>query len=178
MKTLSVINAVQIIQLSNDLIPITPFCQALGIDESTQRKKINEDDFYDSIKVLSPCVGADKKEREMLCLPLAHIFGWLATINPKNVKEEARESVRLYRMKCCEVIHKAMYLEHQYLKDKEVMIEDKLKQLETIRKNFKNAKFELDEANNELKEARTFTFDDWEKKNNQYSMFEQEGFIE
>lgn len=36
-------------------------------------------------------VAADGKQREMLCLPIRYVFGWLFTINPANVNEEARE---------------------------------------------------------------------------------------
>jgi hypothetical protein len=58
------------------------------------------------------------------------------------------------------------------------MIEEKLNEVEKIRNNFKNAKLDLDEANKDLKEARTFSFEDWEKENNQYSMYNQEGFLQ
>ena len=60
MKTLSVINSVKIVQLDNDLVPIKPICQVLGIDESSQRKKINDDDFYNSVAGLSTATGTDK----------------------------------------------------------------------------------------------------------------------
>jgi hypothetical protein len=178
MKTLSVINEIKIVQLSNNLVPIKPICQALGIDEDAQRRKLQNDDFFNSVTVLSTATGSDKKEYEMTCLPLGYIFSWLATINPQNVKEEAREGVKLYRVKCAEIIYKAMFLQNQFLKDKEVMIEEKLNELEKIRNNFKNAKLDLDEANKDLKEARTFSFEDWEKENNQYSMYNQEGFLQ
>ncbi|OYX86820.1 MAG: hypothetical protein B7Y83_00335 [Flavobacteriales bacterium 32-34-25] len=178
MKTLSVINEIKIVQLANDLVPIKPICEALGIDESAQRKKIQEDEYFSSTAVLSTAVGADKKEREMLCLPLPYIFSWLATINPKNVKEEARAAVQLYRMKCSQVIYEAMFLKNKFLQEKDILIEEKLKELESIRDNFKNAKLKLDDATKELKEARTTTFDDWQKNNNQGSMFDIDGFIE
>lgn len=170
MKTLSVINQVKIVQLSNDLVPIKPICEALGIDESSQRKKIYEDDFFSSVAVLSTATGADKKEYEMLCLPLPYIFSWLATINPKNVKEEAKEAVKLYRLKCSEVIYEAMFLQNKFLKEKQELIEEKLAEVELIRTNFKNAKLKLDEANHQLKEARSFNFDDWKANNNQLKM--------
>lgn len=174
MKTLSVINQVKIVQLSNDLVPIKPICEALGIDESAQRIKIQNDDFFSSTAVLSTAVGADKKDREMLCLPLPYIFSWLATINPKNVKEEAKDAVKLYRLKCSQVIYEAMFLQNKFLEEKQSLIEQKLAELESIRSNFKNAKLQLDEANNQLKEARTFTFDDWKAK--QASMLDVDGF--
>lgn len=178
MKTLSVINKIKIIQLNDDLIPIKPICEALGIDESSQRKKIQDDEFFSSTAVLSTAVGADKKEREMLCLPLAYIFSWLATINPKNVKEEAKEAVQLYRLECSRVIFEAMFLKNKFLQEKDILIEQKLAELESIRTNFKNAKLKLDEANKELKEARIITFDDWQEKNNQSTMMNVVGFYQ
>lgn len=178
MKTLSVINKIQIIQLNDDLIPIKPICEALGIDESSQRKKIQDDDFFNSVAVLSTATGGDKKQYEMLCLPLPYIFSWLATINPKNVKEEAKEAVQLYRLECSKVIFEAMFLKNKFLQEKDVLIEQKLAELEFIRTNFKNAKLKLDEANKELKEARIITFDDWKEKNNQATMMNVEGFYQ
>lgn len=178
MKTLSVINKIQIIQIDGDLIPIKPICQALGIDEDAQRRKLYGDDFFNSVAVLSTATGADKKEYEMLCLPLPYIFSWLATINPKNVKEEAKEAVQLYRLECSKVIFEAMFLKNKFLQEKDVLIEQKLAELESIRTNFKNAKLKLDEANKELKEARIITFDDWQEKNNQSSMMNVEGFYQ
>ena len=178
MKTLSVINKIQIVQLDGDLIPIKPICQALGIDEDAQRRKIYGDEFFNSVAVLSTATGADKKEYEMLCLPLPYIFSWLATINPKNVKEEAKEAVQLYRLECSKVIFEAMFLKNKFLQEKDILIEQKLKELESIRTNFKNAKLKLDEANKELKEARIITFDDWQEKNNQTSMYGVAGFIQ
>jgi hypothetical protein len=169
-KTLTIVNDVKIIQLENDLVPIKPICDALGIDAKAQRDKIQNDDFLNSTGVLSTSVGADKKEREMYCLPLKYIFGWLSTINPKNVKEEAKPFVIEYRKKCYDALFDVLFLQNKYLKEKEIMIEDKLKDLESIRTNFKNAKMELDEANKDLKVARTFSFDDWKTKNGQTSL--------
>ena len=88
------------------MIPIKPICDALGIDEEAQRQKLKDDDFLNSITLLSKVVASDGKEREMVCLPYEFIFGWLFTINPKNVKEEAREAVAKYRIEC----YRALYM--------------------------------------------------------------------
>ena len=176
MKTLSVINKIQIVQLDGDLIPIRPICQALGIDEDGQRRKIYDDEFFNPVAKLSLATGVDKKEYEMVCLPLPYIFSWLATINPKKVKEEAKEAVQLYRLECSKVIFEAMFLKNKFLQEKDILIEQKLKELESIRTNFKNAKLKLDEANKDLKEARIITFDDWQEKNKQCSMLNVNGF--
>ena len=103
-KTLARVNNVSIVLTSDEnnrkLIPIRPICDALGIDEDVQNRKLKEDDFLSSVATLSVATGADGKQYEMVCLPYEFIFGWLFTINPKNVKEEAREVVSKYRIEC------------------------------------------------------------------------------
>ena len=100
-KIITRVNNVDIIATSDEqLVPIRPICEALGIDVERQRRKIQEDEDLNSTAALTPAVGADGKEREMLCLPIRYIFGWMFTINPKNVKPEAQEAVRIYRRKC------------------------------------------------------------------------------
>lgn len=50
-------------------------------------------------------VGADNKEREMVCLAVKFIYGWLFTINPGKVAPEAREAVTRYRRECYDVLY-------------------------------------------------------------------------
>lgn len=78
------------------LVPIKPICEALGIDYARQFQKLKDDEDLGPIIGLTPTVAADGKIREMVCLPMEFIFGWLFTINPKNVKPEAQEAVMSY----------------------------------------------------------------------------------
>lgn len=41
----------------------------------------------------------------MFCLPLKYVYGWLFTINPKNVAPEARDAVTRYRRECYDVLY-------------------------------------------------------------------------
>ena len=110
-KRLSIgkVNGIEIYAVKNEegtvLVPIKPICTALGIDDKAQREKISEDEDLSSTGVLSTSVGADGKEREMLCLPEKYIYGWLFTINPKNVAASARESVRSFRRQCYNILY-------------------------------------------------------------------------
>lgn len=89
-KIITRVNNVDIVATSDEqLVPIRPICDALGIDYKVQWQKLKDDEDLSSTMVLSTTVGADRKEREMCCLPIRYIFGWLFTINPKNVKPEA-----------------------------------------------------------------------------------------
>ena len=85
---------------ANKFVPIKPICDALGIDYPTQYQKLKEDEDLAPTMGLRPMIAADNKQREMVCLPLEYIFGWLFTISPKNVAPEAKESVRRYRIEC------------------------------------------------------------------------------
>ena len=76
---------------ANKFVPIKPICDALGIDYPTQYQKLKEDEDLAPTMGLRPMIAADNKQREMVCLPLEYIFGWLFTISPKNVAPEAKD---------------------------------------------------------------------------------------
>lgn len=51
-------------------------------------------------------VTADGKKREMVCLPLEYVYGWIFTINPRNVAESTREKVLQYQRECYDVLYR------------------------------------------------------------------------
>lgn len=105
-KIITRVNNVDIVATSDEqLVPIRPICEALGIDFARQRKKIQEDEDLSSVVVLTPSTGSDGKQYEMLCLPIRYIFGWLFTINPKNVNPESQEAVKVYRRRCYDALY-------------------------------------------------------------------------
>lgn len=67
-------------------VAVKPVCEILGVDYSAQRVKLKEHPIYGPTMVLSTTVGADGKNREMLCIPFRFFAGWLFSINP-NRKE-------------------------------------------------------------------------------------------
>lgn len=105
---ISTVNGVAIATIKEDeqvFIPIKPICDALGIAYPRQYTKLQSDEFLASTVTLRVMVAADGKDREMVCLPLRYVYGWLATINPANVAPEARESVSRYRQECYDVLY-------------------------------------------------------------------------
>lgn len=106
-RVITRINGVGILasNVSEGLIPIKPICEVLGIDYSSQLKKIKEDEDWSSTLVLSTTVGADEKTREMCCISKKYILAWLLSINPANVKPEARQAVREYRNLCYDILY-------------------------------------------------------------------------
>lgn len=109
MQTLiSKINGVEIVTVERDgeiFVPIKPICEAIGIDVDAQRNKLNSDQFFNSTTAIIAAVAADEKEREMYCIRLRDVYGWLATINPGKVAPEAREAVSRYRRECYDVLY-------------------------------------------------------------------------
>lgn len=58
-KIIARVNNVDIVATSDEqLIPIRPICDALGIDFARQRKKIQEDEDLSSVGVLTPSTGS------------------------------------------------------------------------------------------------------------------------
>ncbi len=159
-QVVATINGYQIVVMNADqerLIPIKPICEALGIDAKTQRNKIQEDDILHSVGVLETSTGADGKQYEMFCLPLQYIFGWLFTINPKNVNESSRGAVIKYRRECYDILYKHFFgnLRRQIeINTQEISLLEEINQLNEqkneLTNNLRQKKFKLDK----IREAR------------------------
>ena len=91
------------------LVPMKPICEALGITLQSQLEKLKNHPLFTSTIRLSLTVGADGKEREMACIPLSHLTGWMVTIHPSNVKEEVRERLVEFQNECVKVLHEYFF---------------------------------------------------------------------
>ena len=164
-KALARVNNVSIVLTRDEnnrkLIPIKPICEALGIDDDAQRRKLQEDDFLNSVTVLSTATGSDKKQYEMVCLPYEFIFGWLFTINPKNVKEEAREAVSRYRIECYKALFYYFSSQSDFLEEKQKVIDEKIIAYDRLREDFRLAEKNLKQAKIDLYKAKDFTYEEW-----------------
>ncbi|MDO5858943.1 phage antirepressor N-terminal domain-containing protein [Myroides odoratimimus] len=176
-KVLTTVNGISIVELADSLIPIKPICEALGINFSSQLQKIKSDKILAPIMVQSTTVGADNKNREMACLPLKYIFGWLFTINPGNVQEEAQDKVIQYKKECYDAIYDSLFLSRVYLKEVKDTTDDLEEELELHRSEFKNAQDKLKNTEAKLKAIKALTFEEWKHKRNQTSLLENNSFI-
>ena len=80
MKTvnIAVINEVSLQVVVDDkeqLIPIKPVCDILGVSYSAQFEKLKEHPIFASTFRINRTVGADGKQYEMACIPLSHLAG-------------------------------------------------------------------------------------------------------
>ncbi len=115
---------------------------------------------------MKPTVAADGKQREMLCLPVEFIFGWLFTINPDNVNEDAREAVRRYRMECYRTLYRHFTgTQKRQLEQNRQEIEllerlaDYNQQKEAITKGIADTKRKLEQLRNERLKNEPQLFD-------------------
>lgn len=172
-RTVAVINESKILVIENGqkLVPIRPICEALGIVPDTQKRKIQEDAILSSVATLSVATGADGKQYEMFCIPFKYVFGWLFTINPSNVKEEAREAVIQYKEKCYDVLYQSFTDMADFLSEKQNSVSLLLEEQQTAKKNFNEANKRLKDAEKALNEAVGMSFDEWMANNRQMKLF-------
>ena len=169
-RTLAKVNQVAIQVLEKDsekLVPIKPICEALGVNFATQYNKLKEDDFLNSTVALRATVGSDGRDREMVCLPYEFIFGWLFTINPKNVKEEARDAVARYRIECYRALYRNFTDQSNFLTDKQAALENHIEEMDNIRAEFNTARERMNEAKKKLNKIKEFTFEEWQSNDRQ-----------
>lgn len=166
-KTIVRVNNVDIIATSDEqLIAIRPICEALGIAYERQSTKIKEHPILSSTVTLRVMVAADGKQREMLCLPLEYIFGWLFTINPSNVNEEAREGLVRYQGECYHALFEHFAARVRFVEQKQKEIDRQLTVVDEAKESFRTAKDVLSDAEAKLKKLRSLTMDDydWERR--------------
>lgn len=109
-QKISFINGVEIFADVTDngqvYIPVKPICDAIGVAYEPQFSKLKVHDILASTITLRVMVATDGKQREMVCLPLEYVYGWLFTINTKNVSEKAHDYVLRYQRECYEILYR------------------------------------------------------------------------
>ncbi|MGJ7327293.1 phage antirepressor N-terminal domain-containing protein [Morganella morganii] len=84
-------------------VPMKPIVEGMGLDWKSQFNKIKN--RFKSTMVEITIVAADGKGRNMLCLALRKLAGWLHTISPNKVKPEIRDKVIRYQEECDDVLY-------------------------------------------------------------------------
>lgn len=76
-------------------VVLKPLCERVGLNWSGERSRLKHDAKF--TPVMMPLLGVDKKRREMLCLPLSQLHGWLLSINGARVDEGLCGRVQAYQ---------------------------------------------------------------------------------
>ncbi|EPG1714855.1 phage antirepressor N-terminal domain-containing protein [Morganella morganii] len=84
-------------------VPMKPIVEGMGLTWQSQFEKVKQR-FKSTITEIV-IVAADGKERNMLCLALRKLAGWLHTISPNKVKPEIRGKVIRYQEECDDVLY-------------------------------------------------------------------------
>lgn len=175
------VNDVKIVVIENGekRVAIKPICDALGIDIDSQRQKLQNDEILSSVTVLSTATGSDGKTYKMVTIPFKFVFGWLFTINPKNVRPEARENVTKYKLACYNALYNHFAAQNEFLEQRQRAIEAHLERVKKIRAEFNHAKEELKKANEALEEVRKISFHEWLNEKRQFTIpfpeYDEEG---
>lgn len=175
-KTIAKINKVSILMIENGerQVPIKPICEALGLDPNGQIQKIKSHPIMGSTACNLHVVAGDKKEREMACIPLKYVFGWLFTIQSNMVKEEAREFVIKYQTECYEALYRHFTDHTNFMEQKQEAVKEKKEELAIIKKNFNEAKTQLADATKSFNDAIDYPFEEWLANDRQLKIdFEQ-----
>ena len=152
------------------LVAVKPVCEILGVNYTTQVEKLKSHPIFSSVIPLRGTTGADGKTYQMLCIPLQFFPGWLFSINPDNVREEARERLIEYQLECNKVLFDYFFRRVDFSRKKEKAVamaketcDEKLEQLRI-------AKSELKVAENELSKAMAMTFEEYQANSRQLTI--------
>ncbi len=86
-------------------VAMKPIAEALGLDWSGQLGLIKNDVVLSSTMVVTSIVADDGKMREMVCLPLEYLNGWLFKIPASRYKGNRRKAIELYQCECYHALH-------------------------------------------------------------------------
>jgi hypothetical protein len=93
-------------------VPVRPICERLGVTWPSQRNRIMRDAVLaEEVSTLSVFVmntqGEGGQQRDMLCLPLDYVSGFLFGINADRVSPDIRDKLVRYQRECYKVLSAA-----------------------------------------------------------------------
>ncbi|WP_395491076.1 phage antirepressor N-terminal domain-containing protein [Cedecea davisae] len=85
-------------------VAMKPIVENLGMSWSTQVRKLESSkDKFNCVHM--NMVATDSKFRDVICLPLKKLNGWLFSINPEKVRADIRDKLIQYQEECFTVLH-------------------------------------------------------------------------
>lgn len=82
-------------------VAMKPIVEALGLDWDAQRQMIGRDAVLsEAACVIHAVASKDGYQREMLCLPLDYLNGWLFKVNASRYPVERRKAIIAYQKEC------------------------------------------------------------------------------
>jgi P22_AR N-terminal domain len=85
-------------------VALKPIVDAIGLAWHGQFERLQRDQVLSSTVRVIRMVADDEKAREMVCLPLDILNGWLFGVDAKRVKPELKDAVIAYQRECYRVL--------------------------------------------------------------------------
>lgn len=89
-------------------VAMRPVVEGMGLAWQTQHRKLMADSARFNCNHMVT-VAEDGKQREMLCLPLRRLNGWLMTISSSKARPEIRATVIAYQQECDAVLFRHFF---------------------------------------------------------------------
>ena len=83
--------------------PMKPIVEGMGLAWEPQFLKLKSERFASTITEIV-MVAQDGKQREMTCMPVRKLAGWLMTVSPNKVRPALREKIIAYQRECDDVL--------------------------------------------------------------------------
>ena len=96
-------------------VAMRPIVDNMGLDWKAQHRKVRAR-FKSTVTILTT-VADDGKSREMVCLPLRKLFGWLMTVSPNKVNPDIKDKIIRYQDECDDVLWQYWTGKHQSVQD-------------------------------------------------------------
>lgn len=83
------------------LVAMKPICEAIGLQWEAQLKRIKRHPVLSiCMSVMDIQMPGDDQHRELVCLPLDYLNGWLFGVDASRVRSEIRERLIQYQREC------------------------------------------------------------------------------
>ena len=82
------------------LVALRPICEAIGLAWHGQYERIQRHEVLRTTVRVTRTVAEDGKERDLACLPLHYLNGWLFGVDASRVRPEIRERLVQYQREC------------------------------------------------------------------------------
>lgn len=86
-------------------VALRPIAENIGLDWASQYTRINRHAVLKSTVVVMTTVAEDGKQRDMTCIPLSMLNGWLFGVDSNRVREEIQPKLIRYQLECFDVLH-------------------------------------------------------------------------
>ena len=156
-------NSISLIENNGvEYVAMRPIVEGIGLDWGTQQKKLSDNKDKFNCRHM-PTVGADGKKREMLCIPLKKLNGYLFSINAEKVNHDIKNKVILYQEECFTTLY--TYFHDGYSLNSNVLKND-IQKRDKLSEELRQLRISDIDLYKKLRNAISVTCTDYKSKDN------------